>query len=154
MRAGGVADGGVRDGAAAEEGVARAQRRPGRGAAEVQPAERRRSARQPAACGHGRIFSMGSTRMPEAPARLEPGQQAPDLVGADDGVDRDHPGVGERDHRRRLEARAAASSSSPSLAAGAFIIRYLRPRAAITEPSIVTMPSSSAGPLATAAARW
>ena len=37
---------------------------------------------------------------------LEPRQQAPDLVRADDRVDGDHALVGERDDRRRLEGRA------------------------------------------------
>ena len=36
------------------------------------------------------------------------------------------------------------ASSSARCVAGAFIIRYLRPRAAMTAPSIVTIPSSSA----------
>ena len=42
--------------------------------------------------------------MPDAPARLEAREQPPHLVRADHGVDRDHPGVGERDHGRRLQA--------------------------------------------------
>ena len=72
--------------------------------------------------------------MPDAPAALRRGQEVPDVVGADDGVDRDHAGVGERDHRGALEARAGAPRARPRRSAGAFIITYLRRRPSSTAP--------------------
>ncbi len=54
-------------------------------------------------CGHGTIFSIGRTRIPDAPSSLEAGQEIPDIVRSHDGVDCDHAAVGERDDGRRLE---------------------------------------------------
>ena len=98
------------DGAAADEGVAvgDARRVAGGDRAEVEAAQAEPAAGRRLRRAHGTIFSIGSTRMPDAPAAFSRGQQAPDLVRADDRVDRDHPGVGERDDRRRLERRAGA----------------------------------------------
>ena len=72
---------------------------------EIEPAQDRRRRGRAGGGGHGMIFSIGRTRMPDAPADLRRGRRPPDLVRADDGVDRDHPGVRQGDDGRRLEPR-------------------------------------------------
>ena len=79
----------------------------------------------------------GTSRIDDAPARLEPRQQPPDVGGRDERVHRDHARLGERQHARRaragderadlVERRLAARSASGS---GARAPR--RPRAAST----------------------
>ena len=59
-------------------------------------------------------------------------------------VDRDHARVRERDDRG-LSRPGRIASSSGRRALGAFIIRYLRPRAAMTDASIVSIAAISSG---------
>ncbi len=96
---------------------------------------------------HGTIFSIGRTRMPDAPEALSLGRRphtssAPTtewiaiIPSCASGMT-----VG--------DSRAGSSASrSGRQAAGAFIIRYLRPRAAMTALIIVSMASRSAAALA------
>ena len=53
--------------------------------------------------GHGRYLLDREREDARRTGALETGEQPPHLVRADHGVDRDHPCVGERDHRGRLQ---------------------------------------------------
>ena len=98
--------------------------------------------------GHGTIFSIGSTRMPDAPAALSRGRR-PHTSSAPTTewiaiIPSCASGMTDGDSRPGRSA-----SSSASFAAGAFIRRYFWPRAAMTAVSIVSIAVSSA-----ARSRW
>ena len=133
-----VTDRRLRHGAAPDERVAVADcpRIAGRGRTEVEPAQADGRGR------HGTIFSIGSTRIPDAPAALSRGRRPQTSSAPTTEWIAIMPSwasgmiVG--------DSRAGSRpSSSASIEAGAFIIRYLRPRAAMTALSIVSMAASS-----------
>src|SRR5207249_849485 len=121
------------------------------GRREVQTSDRREVGGSDGPAGgridaHGTIFSIGRTRMPEAPAALRRGSSAQTSSAPTTAwiaiIPACASGItdGESSPGRSV-------SSSPSRSAGAFIIRYLRSRAAMTALSIVSTAASSA-------ARW
>ena len=115
---------GVRHRAAADQGARsrvglpdrrrRPRRGPGAGAGRARPtgagpvavhvADRRRSLT-------GRSSRSAGRGCPDAPAALSRGSRPQTSSAPDDRMDRDHPGVGERDDRRRFEGREEASGS-------------------------------------------
>ena len=97
---------------------------------------------------HGTIFSIGSTRMPDAPAALSRGRRphtssepTTEWIAI---IPSCASGMTDGDSRPGRSA-----SSSASFAAGAFISRYFWPRAAMTALSIVSIAASSV-----ARSRW
>ena len=70
---------------------------------------------------HASIRSTGTSRIERA-RRFESRQEAPDVGGGDERVDRDHPGLGQRDDARRARPRNQVADL-PERASGAFSIR-------------------------------
>ena len=141
-RANRLADARIRDRAAPDEGfvVAACGRIAGGDRGEIQPRDGERLGRHGRA--HGTIFSIGRTRMPEAPAPLRRGRR---LQTSSAPTTEWMAIIPEWASGMTVGDSRAGSSAwrSSRQAAGAFIIRYLRPRAAMTALSIVSIAASA-----------